>query len=501
MKVIRRLIAVVLVICLFITNTFALPSPSVTGISDTPQMQYLKVQKLSQYLRYYHLDSGFNDDPILRAVQLVFDTDETLSQNRIRNLLLDYFKEDSSNYDEFALLMCQMYDEYSYYMTLEDYNANFGAPLDYEGIGIVVRPFGGCMIVKSVYESSPADKAGIEVNDRIIKVNGADIRMLEYEDSISLFTEAMKSSPSLTVRKYSDGSEITVKLTSGAVNIPNISYKELDGGVGYLLIRQFAGKEFNSLLSDAEKFFKDRGISKIILDLRDNPGGDFVFLLSTLNMFIPEKNVKLFDVVTRGKTTTYFSDGTDTKFSDVLVLVNGASASSSEICAGVLSDTGYGKILGTETYGKGRGQTTMSFFDDSVIHLSMSEVVLPVRGKYHGEEITPDIVSERVYTTVINYKDITVSSDEINESSEKWEIEMLQDMLYVMGYLGEFESGKYDDATKDAVKTVQRAFDANESGYLTKYLFEKLFDSYSVYNDAYFEDDTQLTDALEYINK
>ncbi len=500
MKIFRRLIAVCLVICLFITNAFALPSPNCAGTSDTPQMQYLKAQKLSQYLRYYHLDSGFNDDPLLRATQLIFDIDDTLSQNKIRNLLLDYFEEDSANYDEFALLMCQMYDEYSYYMTMDDFNANFGASLDYDGIGIVVRPFGGCIIVKNVYESSPADKAGIEVNDRIIKVNGTDLRMLEYEDSISLFAEAMESNPSLTVRKYADGSEVTVKLTSEEVFIPNIVYKKLDDGVGYLLIRQFAGKEFNSLLSEARAYFKDHGISNVILDLRDNPGGDVVFLLSTLNMFIPEKNVKLFDVITRGKTTTYLSAGTGMKFSNVLVLVNGASASSSEMCAGVLSDTGYGEILGTATYGKGRGQTTLSFFDDSVLHLSMSEVVLPVRGKYHGAEITPDIVSKRVYTTVTNYKDISISSDEINESSEKWEIEMLQDMLYVMGYLGEFESGQYDAATKDAVKTVQRAFGANESGYLTKYLFEKLFDAYSAYNDAYFEDDTQLSDALEYIN-
>ncbi len=500
MKILRRLISIVLVIFLFATTAFALPATNVLGVSNTPQMQYLKLVKLSSYLRLYHLDSGFNDDPLLKALQVTFDTDEKFSQNEIRNKLVAYFEKDESNYEKFALTMCQMYDEFSYYMSQEMFLQNFGAPLDYSGFGIVVRPFGNIILVSDVYDSSPADKAGIEVNDRIIKVNGVDLRMLDYFESIDIFAKAIDTSPNITIRKFSDGSEVTVKLTRESVVIPNISYSVLESNIGYLHIRQFAGKDYISLLNEARDFFKKQDIKDVVLDLRDNPGGDVVLLLSTLNMFIPKKDVKLFDIVTRGNNTTYLSDGTGMDFSNVVVLVNESSASSSELCAGVLSDTGYATILGTDTYGKARGQSTLPFFDDSVLHLSMSEAILPIRGKYHGTQITPDIISKKEYETVVNYDNIEMPKEQLNETADISHIEILQDILNVLGYLGDCERAEYDTATFDAVKIIQRSLNMEENGYVSPYLFQEIMKIYGKYSDAYFETDSQLEDAISYIN-
>ena len=248
----------------------------------------------------------------------------------------------------------------------------------------------------------------------------------------------------------------------------------------------------------AEVFFRKHDVSSLVVDLRDNPGGDLTLLLIAINFCIPEEGVPLFSITSRTGVETYASTGRGLDFSDIAILVNGSSASSSEVMAGTLSDAGYATVIGTTTYGKARGQTTLQFAENDLVHMSMSEVKLPKRGNYHGEGITPDLTSEMTYIHVLSKEDL-IFSDDISAASSSLDILKLQKCLYAMGYLTTYASGEFDTDTKLGLRTCLEALNETPGETCTKTQLSKITTICETYLDAYFTVDTQLIDAVAYL--
>jgi len=499
LKKFKTLFAFILVCAILCASTFAVPFTQTATYGSSAKMQYMKAEQLAAYLCAYHLDSGLNDQPMLRAYQKLFDTTKDLSDNALRKALISYFSEDKDNYFTFATLMCQMYDAHTYFFSEEQFEIAFPDELDYEGVGMTVRPYGNTIVIASVYKDSPADRAGIEANDRILKVGDTDLRLLSYEESISVFADAVKKQCDITLCKYTTGAFVTVSLSPEVVDIPNVEYALLEPGIGYIKLNQFSGSDFIPLLDDARTYFTEHDVKKVVLDLRDNPGGDLNLLLYALNFFIPEKNIPMFDVIMRGNGTTYQSQGTGYAFEKIAILVNASSASSSEICAGVLSDTGYATVFGETTYGKARGQTTMMFYDDHLLHMSMSEVRLPVRGKYHGIGIVPDRAVE--LTLLHAFEDLPADTSAVDSTSASEAIAALQHRLYVLGYLGTYKEGALDDATIQGLHELQTALNLEKSDSCNEDTMEQINSYCKSYENAYFIEDTQISDAIAYLTE
>lgn len=289
-------------------------------------------------------------------------------------------------------MVSKLDDPYAQYFTEEEYQKlltdNAG---DYVGIGISIQaPDETGAKVISVYSDSPADKAGIQKGDVITKVNGNTTAEKSLQEVITYFSDDTTVPDEITYQR--DGVETTVSLLRAEVHIVRVTSSVLDGNIGYVHISEFNGSVATDF-SSAVDALKQQGIDKLIIDLRDNPGGGLTEVLNVAYKLIPKDKVIVSIRSKNGDEDVYKSQGTEQYDMPIVVLVNGGSASASELLTGALKDYGIATIVGTQTFGKGIVQ--------SYFHLSNSKgwVKMTTDAYYtpngvciQGVGITPDLV-------------------------------------------------------------------------------------------------------------
>lgn len=292
----------------------------------------------------------------------------------------------------YAGLVDGLGDKYSRYYTKEEYEAvqqsNEG---HYEGIGVVMMQDkdSGMVQVAHCYEGSPAAEAGVREGDIIYKIGDT----LVADKDLSEVSDAIRDSESdvihLTVYRQTEKRYIEVDLQKAEVEIPAVSCKMLQDDVGYIVIYQFTAvvpEQFQK----ACRQLTDQGMERLIVDLRDNPGGLLTSVCDTLNSFMPE-GLLVYTEDKNGNRTEHFSEGKTPLDMPLVVLVNQNSASSAEIFAGAVKDYGVGTLVGTTTYGKGIVQKTFGLNDGSVVKLTVSSYYTPNGNNIHGTGIEPDV--------------------------------------------------------------------------------------------------------------
>ena len=289
-------------------------------------------------------------------------------------------------------MVSKLDDPYAQYFTEEEYQKlltdNAG---DYVGIGISIQaPDETGAKVISVYSDSPADKAGIQKGHVITKVNGNTTAEKSLQEVITYFSDDTTVPDEITYLR--DGVETTVSLLRAEVHIVRVTSSVLDGNIGYVHISEFNGSVATDF-SSAVDALKQQGIDKLIIDLRDNPGGGLTEVLNVAYRLIPKDKVIVSIRSKNGDEDVYKSQGTEQYDMPIVVLVNGGSASASELLTGALKDYGIATIVGTQTFGKGIVQ--------SYFHLSNSKgwVKMTTDAYYtpngvciQGVGITPDLV-------------------------------------------------------------------------------------------------------------
>lgn len=305
-----------------------------------------------------------------------------------------------------------MGDPYASYFTVkeyEDYTASFNG--NYYGIGVLIQnPDGTGALIRRVYEGSFAEQAGLMKGDKIIAVGSTDVTNVTGNELVSLILGDEGTSVELTFLR--DGKKMTATVMRGAVYVKRVDYFVLDNNIGYLYLSSFSGnaeEEFKAALED----FKARGIKKLIVDLRDNPGGSLYTVVHISDMLLPACNI----CSMQGKSTPdaeYFNSDESMYDFEFVVLVNEYSASASEIFAGAMQDNGRAKIIGVKTYGKGVVQTTYKLDSDhGWLKLTTDAYYTPNGTNLGGTGITPDIIVELpeglrytdVYTLYTEYLD------------------------------------------------------------------------------------------------
>ena len=282
--------------------------------------------------------------------------------------------------------MLQSVDPYSNYYTPEEaeklYQSISG---EFSGIGVYIEEKDGYINIKDTIKGQPAEKAGLKKDDLIIGVGEKDIKDLEISKVSSLIKGPVGTKVKLKVKRGEK--TLTMQVTRETVCVDPVEYKILESNIGYIELKEFteqASKGVNKALTA----FDNQNVKKIILDLRNNPGGLLSESVSISRLFVPKGPI----VHIREKNTaliTYASTLQKPKY-ELVVLVNENSASASEIVAGAIKDRKAGKLVGTKTYGKGTVQSMMPFSDGSMLKLTIAEYLTPNKTSINGIGIQPD---------------------------------------------------------------------------------------------------------------
>lgn len=259
----------------------------------------------------------------------------------------------------------------------------------YSGIGVLLSqdPYSGVFTVVTCYENTPAAEAGMMPGDEICGVNGEDAAGLDLDELVS----KIKTAPGDTVRLQllRGGEELELDVGRRDIQIPTVQADMLDRGIGYLQILEFDEVTVEQT-RDALEQLDAQGMEKLIVDVRDNPGGILQVVCDVLDMFLPEGRIVYMEDK-YGERTEYFSDAEHCFTKPLAVLINGNSASAAEIFAGAIKDYGLGTLVGTTTFGKGIVQRIFDLPDGSGLKLTIAKYFTPDGTDIHEKGIEPDV--------------------------------------------------------------------------------------------------------------
>ena len=264
----------------------------------------------------------------------------------------------------------------------------------YEGIGCTVATLeDGTISVIDMFEDSPSYKAGLKVGDIILKVDGESYEGKNSNDISNYIKNSGKSKIVLTVKRNNEEKDISINLSK--VEIPHVSGKVIEQDskkIGYIKISLFASnsyKQFKNKLDELEK----SNIDDLIIDVRDNNGGYLSSVTDICNLFLDKGKVIYQLEDSKGKVKKKDTTKEKRKY-DIVVLINGGSASASEILASAIKESYGGDIVGTNSYGKGTVQQTKKLLDGSMIKYTTQKWLTPDGNSINGVGVTPTKVVE-----------------------------------------------------------------------------------------------------------
>ena len=264
----------------------------------------------------------------------------------------------------------------------------------YEGIGCTVATLeNGTISVIDMFENSPSYKAGLKVGDIILKVDGESYEGKNSNDISNYIKNSGKSKIVLTVKRDNEEKDISINLSK--VEIPHVSGKVIEQDskkIGYIKISLFASnsyKQFKNKLDELEK----SNIDDLIIDVRDNSGGYLSSVTDICNLFLDKGKVIYQLEDSKGKVKKKDTTKEKRKY-DIVVLINGGSASASEILASAIKESYGGDIVGTNSYGKGTVQQTKKLLDGSMIKYTTQKWLTPDGNSINGVGVTPTKVVE-----------------------------------------------------------------------------------------------------------
>lgn len=286
-------------------------------------------------------------------------------------------------------------DEYSEYMTAEEWEEyQINTLGNYVGIGIyMTQDVAGNVVVIEPIEGSPAEAAGLKANDYIVEVDGESVI---GQDTAKVSSKIKGEEGTMVKLKViRDNQYVTIDVERKAIKVYHVKNEMLENNIGYIKLSTFD----ESCSDEFETAFKDlqgKGAQKLIIDLRDNTGGLVDEALKIADMIVPKDKKMLITKNSKGEKETTVAKQDVMIDMDIIVLVNGYSASASEILVGCLQDNKEAQIVGTTTYGKGVIQNVFSLSDGSVLKLTTAEYFTPNETQINKKGINPDFAVQLV---------------------------------------------------------------------------------------------------------
>jgi carboxyl-terminal processing protease len=311
----------------------------------------------------------------------------------------DYVEEKKSKELIYGALkgMLASLDPYSQFMDPDTYNEmKVETEGEFGGIGIEITLKDDLLTIISPIDDTPAYKAGLKAGDKIVKIDGSVTKDLTLIDAVKKLRGKPGTDVNIIILRESEKKLMEFTITRSIIKIASIKKAEmLESGIGYIRLAEFQENTPRDL-SDALKKLEAENLKGLVLDLRNNPGGLLDVAVDVAGKFLEEgKGV----VSTKGRVETqnleFKSKNKNNHLNyPIAVLINGGSASASEIVAGALQDHKRALIIGTKSFGKGSVQTVVPMSDGSAVRLTTSKYFTPKGRSIHGEGIMPDIVIE-----------------------------------------------------------------------------------------------------------
>ena len=324
----------------------------------------------------------------------------------IENVIDTYFYKEDVDKDAmvdgiFKGMVESLGDPYSEYYSKEELESLYQDSLGvYYGVGAYVSldTTTGLAKVSGIIADSPAEEADLRAEDIIYKVDDVDVTGMSLQETVSLIKGDENTTVKLTLIR--DGKEIEKEVTRRKVESPTVKFEMLDDGMAYIQITEFDTVTVDQF-TEAMAMARGNDMKGLILDLRSNPGGNLSSVVSIAKQMLP-KGLIVYTEDRDGTREEYSCDGSKELDVPMVVLVNGNSASASEILAGAIKDYGIGTLVGTTTFGKGIVQRPIELSDGSAVKLTISSYYTPNGINIHGIGIKPDVEcefdSERYYS-------------------------------------------------------------------------------------------------------
>ncbi len=265
---------------------------------------------------------------------------------------------------------------------------------EYVGIGAVLSQNveTGIITILRVYPDSPAEEGGMKEGDILYKVGDEEVTGEDLSEVVTRIKGEKGTEVELTVYRDEGYDEVTLTMVRDTVQAITVDYEMMEDGIGYLALSEFDTVSYEQY-QEALDALDAEGMQGLIVDLRNNPGGNLSTVCEIVDLMIP-KGLIVYTEDKYGNRQEYSSDGNHQFTKPLVVLVNGNSASASEIYAGAVQDYGTGTIVGTQTYGKGVVQQLFDLGDGTSMKLTVSEYYTPNGRNIQDVGITPDVEVE-----------------------------------------------------------------------------------------------------------
>jgi carboxyl-terminal processing protease len=389
-------------------------------------------------------------------------------------------------------------DPYSDYMdTSEAKGFHDSISSSFEGIGAEIQEQDGYIMIVSPIKESPAEKAGLKPNDKVINVDGKSIQGMSATEAVLLIRGEKGTTVKLTIQRPGMDEMMEVPIVRDTIPIETVYGEMVEGeeGIAKVQVTSFSentAKELVTTLNDLQS----KGMKGLILDLRQNPGGLLDQAIKISSLFLPDNEIILQVEDRNGKIEQIKSSSSqDNPNVPLVVVIDKGSASASEILAAAVKESGNVTLIGEKSFGKGTVQQAQDFPDGSNIKFTTQKWLTPNGNWIHKKGITPDIeVALPAYASLTLLNPDT----ELKLSTTSAEVKTAQQMLMALGYDIGREDGYYDEKTEQAVKDFQAKENLEVTGILTGDSTVKLMESL---REQIKNNDTQIQKAVEVLKE
>ncbi len=300
-------------------------------------------------------------------------------------------------------------DPHSSYLDLDGFKElREGTSGEFGGLGIEVSMEDGFVKVVAPIDDTPAAKAGVEAGDLIIRLDDKPVKGMSLNDAVDIMRGEPGSKIELTIIRQGQDKPLVLELTRAIIKVKSVKFETLEEGYGYLRISTFQSPTSQSVRDAISQLKKDNDLKGLVLDLRNNPGGVLDAAVEVSDAFIDKGLI----VYTEGRI-----DDADQKFhakpgdmlngAPIIVLINGGSASASEIVAGALQDHQRAVIVGSKSFGKGSVQTVMPLTNDTAVKMTTARYYTPNGRSIQADGIEPDIAIEGIQVSALEENGFT----------------------------------------------------------------------------------------------